>query len=678
MEVRSENFGGVFKHMGDVHFVLPRFQRSYAWRQENWQTFWDDVITTFKSKDDKPEHFMGTIVVVGEGMRDANMPTFTLVDGQQRLITISTVFCALADLVDDENLKWRIRRYLINEKREGDLTFKVLPTENSSDKATWMALVKDEKMRPFETRSRITEAYDFFRNRAQNFIEGEQADPDHLLNTVMNCLQIVFINLSREEKPHQIFESLNAKGVHLTQPDLVRNYIAMRLSESEQDRIFRNYWRPIEEMLIEEKTKESPGKELTNFLRHYLASLYGVLPKLDQIYIRFRERMQEELYRSEQSFIREIKTLHRFAGYYTRLLRPENETHYELQKQLDRLKNWEVTVSYPFLLYLYDEYDQGKIASEDLLNSLSLIENYLVRRHLVGESTAYLNKMFPVLQREIDRANPGESLKRALEVKYYPSDNRLRQSLLTRPIGEGRYSSRLVFILSTINRHLSKGSGGRTILDDKPTVEHIMPQTLDNKWKQHLGENWPIIHRDYLHTLGNLTLVTRGWNSSLSNSEFINKRSRLTEHGLLINSSYFKGGITKWNECAIRDRTNALVDQILEIWPAFGESPSMHDYTGKKPVRLRVRNENYTVSTFKDMTVQMAEIVASNNSNFDEFALKYPQYFARQAHRYSTHPLSNGWWLFYNFASNKLVWLCEQLALHAGLSGEDWDFIIRN
>ncbi len=680
MDVRSENFAGVFNHGGSVHYILPRFQRAYAWRQENWQAFWDDVIDTSQRKT---EHFMGAMVVIDEGARGANMPTFTLVDGQQRLITLSTFLCALGDLVDDENLRLDIRDYLINKRRRAELAFKVLPTEGSDDKGTWIALVKGENASSRKTRSHITEAYDFFKKKAEVILLEGQIAPRDLLNTLMNRLQIVFINLQREERPHQIFESLNARGVKLTQPDLVRNYIAMRLSESEQERVFREYWRPIEEMLIEEKHRGSQGKELTNFLRHYLTAMLGNLLKLDRIYALFRKRMEDEGVQSEESFVCEIAKLHRFAGYYQRFLRPkENEAQPQLRDVLERLNNWEVTVSYPFLLNLYDEYEQGGINLDNFLDSLTILENYLVRRHLAGVLTAGLSRIFPALFREIDCEKPIESLKRSLEVRDYPSDGRLHQATQTHPIGSSSGGHRLVYILSTIDRHLSQEKGVRIELDAQPTIEHIMPRTLSDEWKKHLGSNWPIIHRDHLHTLGNLTLVTREWNSSLSNSPFSAKRARLARHGLLINSGYFNKRISRWDEAAIKRRAKALVDDIIAIWPTFGESPSMEDYKGTRPASLRIFGENYEVRSWKQLTVKMLEVIAERIDNFDEFAESWMEQrprrcFARNPHPYQTHQLANGWWFYYNQNANDMVQLCEQLALHAGLHDEDWGFTIR-
>jgi len=676
VQVRDENFGGIFKHRGDVHYILPRFQRAYAWQRKNWQTFWDDVIVTYQSKEAKPEHFMGAMVVVEEDMRDANMPTFTLVDGQQRLVTISVFLCALSNLVDDD-LRWRIRSFLLNERREGDIAFKVLPTDNSNDKATWIALVNGEDRHFLGTRSQIPAAYEFFRKQ---LLQLEGADPDHLLNTIMNRLQIVFINLSREEKPHQIFESLNAKGVPLTQPDLVRNYIAMRLPEAEQERTFQNHWRPIEEMLIEEKTKESPGKEITNFLRHYLGSLDADLPNSRHIFDRFREFMQQETHKIERQFVQEIKTLHRFAGYYERFLRPQREPNHKLQNQLDRLKNWEVTVSYPFLLFLYDEYEQQRITIDDLLNSLSLVENYLVRRFLAGEPSAYLNKMFAALSREIDRSDIDQSLKSALTVRNYPSDSRLRQDLFTNQLYGRGNTPRLVFILTTINEHLSKDAGAYTVLDSKATVEHIMPQQLNPSWRKQLGVNADTLHGDYLHTLGNLTLVTQEWNSGLSNNDYERKKAVLSKHGLRLNSRYFSSGPQRWSEDSIRNRCNFLADQIVQIWPAFGESRSAHDYTHRKPTELTILGESTPVHSWKDMLIAMAEFAAESTDDFSEIAEANPRYFSQEprSHINRWQQLKNGWWVLHAANANNLVAMCEKIAQQVGLGPNDWKFTIQN
>ena len=559
MEAERRTVDGIFNSAGNVHFVLPRFQRSYAWTKKNWATFWKDVLKTHNHENDRLEHFLGTIVVIEEGKRDEKTPVFTLVDGQQRLVTISILFCALAEKCAKESATYReIRRYLENVDRDGDYSFKVLPTEHSGDREAWKSIVKDRLLRG-ESQSRIKEAYVYFQREVAKELEKNRVNPEGLFYTVLNKLSLVVITMDRTEQPHQIFESLNAKGVPLTQPDLVRNYIAMHLPENQQEEIFNNYWRPLEKMLHEPK-KGSKG-ERTAFIRHYLASISGNVPRERDVYEKFREHANEY---KDNALVEEIHSLHRFAVYYERFLRPANEPDPNIRLALERLRTLEQTTIYPPMLKLYSDYDTEKLETEALIECLRIIENYLVRRYLAGISTRSLSRIFAALvNRVFMQEGRVESLWSALSVQNYPSDDQIRQYLQTQQTGGNR--SILAFILTEIDKSL----GGDVQLKDNPTIEHIMPQTPNASWEEHLGLRWQEIHRGHHNTLGNLTIVTQEWNSSASNKAFLEKKKLLAEHGLPINKEYFSQEIHKWEKRAILERTDWLVERILEIWPDF-------------------------------------------------------------------------------------------------------------
>lgn len=672
MDVSSLKIAKVFSGGGEVHYVLPHFQREYAWDKVNWQTLLDDVLSIYEAydPDNEPEHFMGALVVIRDGMRSGTIPAFKLVDGQQRLTTISLCLCALSEIVIESNppLYRKIRKLLENPDEEGIVRYKLVPTTKYGDRDAYINVVSAKPN--FESDSRIPEAYDYLLRQLKSKINTSQLDPERLFLVFANCMHVVFIDLDQREKPYEIFESLNAKSKPLTQPDLVRNYIAMKLPESRQEDAFHLYWSTIENTLRDSRTVSRIG-ELTAFLRHYLASHFGILINTDHVYARFRDRMETEFV-GHDAFVGEIKKLHRFADYYNRLLRPEAEADPEIRNQLLRLNTLESFTAYPFLMRIYDYYEQRLILKSEFLEALQILENYLVRRYLAGEQSNYTNKMFPALEREIDRARFLESLKKALTRKNYPSDNRIRQVLPALQVYDTRKYERLVLILESVNRHLSRGSGGHTVLDGQATVEHLMPQTLGERWKTALGPTWEEVYREYLHTIGNLTLVTQEWNSTLSNSAFEHKRQRLVGHALLLNSLYFQEHVDEWNEETIKRRANALVDEVLEIWPSFGDPPAALIASGQKPVGITIFGVTYEASSWRDVAIHMAEEIARLQDDFDDVAASLPAFFSREE-RVRSRQLSNGWWLYVNLSANSVLNLCDALASQVSLPSDGWE-----
>lgn len=216
----------MFSTGGDVHYVLPHFQREYAWEKENWQTLLADVFGVYDIYNEKEphEHFMGALVVINDGTRNGTVPVFRLVDGQQRLTTISLFLCAMGRLVQSTHpiLYKKIRRLLVNEDEEGDLYFKLLPTRKYGDRQSYIAIIHEEAL-PNGLDSKIPQAFSYLHRQLEERMQEADFDPDRFFVVLTTSLQVVFIDLNQQERPYEIFESLNHKGKPLTQADLVRN-----------------------------------------------------------------------------------------------------------------------------------------------------------------------------------------------------------------------------------------------------------------------------------------------------------------------------------------------------------------------------------------------------------------------------------------------------------------------
>lgn len=683
MKADSLPMAKVFSSGGDIHYVLPHFQREYAWSQPEWDTLLADIFGVYEiyKDDDPPEHFMGSLVVISDGMRAGTVPVFRLVDGQQRLTTISLLLCALHRLLDGSEahtpLRRKLQRMLLNADEGGELHFKLLPTQKYGDRESYCAVVTTGEVNS-ALDSRVPAAFAYLTAQLGVRLKSGEIDPDRLFNVLMNSLQVVFINLSPTERPYEIFESLNYKGKSLTQADLVRNYIAMKLPAERQEPVFRDLWSPVENLLLERRTVgRSRLGELTAFLRHYFAYLSGVLPNEEHVYSRFRDRGQRM---SATAFEAELQQIKRFAIYYDRLLRPQKESDAGVRHQMERLEVLESATAYPFLLFLYDEWQQERISRTALIESLRIIETYMVRRFLNRDSTNYANKMFPALIKDVNTSVNADdfvtSLRSALGARNEPSDVRLRQVAETLSFYRGDLGSRrkLALVFNTINRDLSAGSGAYTVLSDDPTIEHIMPQTLTESWKEHLGANWQQDHV-LLHTLGNLTLVTQEWNSQLSNNSYADKRQKLASHGLRLNSVYFgEQPPVAWNSQSIRKRAEWLMSKIIALWPQLGEA---NDDAEQMPKAVIILGQSYSVDSWRDVVRRTADVAATLCG--DEFeqqvVLKWPTAFRHGAANHDWYKLANGWGVYVN--NNVIVHkkLCAAIVDGAGIPAEEYKVI---
>ena len=245
MQVNSFNISRVFSHGGNILYLLPHFQREYTWDKDNWKTLLADIynICDPDAVDQKAEHFLGSLVIINDGTRDGIITALKLVDGQQRLITISLILSALYHLTEKNNqqLALNIKSLLVNQYASGPTQFKIRPTKKYDDRAVYQAIITAETL-PSSTRSKIPAAYNYIYKELDYKLSKKELDPSQLFLALTNRLYVVVIDLDSKERPYEIFESLNTKGKPLTQPDMVRNYIAMRLPEDKQEAIFDQSW----------------------------------------------------------------------------------------------------------------------------------------------------------------------------------------------------------------------------------------------------------------------------------------------------------------------------------------------------------------------------------------------------------------------------------------------------
>ena len=282
------------------NMFCPYSSENMLGKRKNGRHLLDDVIETYhESQNTRHEHFLGSLVVIEEDSKKTLFQSYTLVDGQQRLTSISLLLCALRDSLDKPALARQIDRYLLNSDAQDDLRYKILPTEKYDDGKAYRRILDGKSTEGM--RSRIGEAYDFFVSELGCILADTEIEAEQLFSCILSSMYIVFIELDRTDKPYKIFESLNHKGKALTEADLVRNFIAMRLPPSRQKQVFDDHWSKIEDMLSERReTARIP--EVTAFLRHYLAFRSGELPREDRVYARFRDRVEKRLHATDDEF----------------------------------------------------------------------------------------------------------------------------------------------------------------------------------------------------------------------------------------------------------------------------------------------------------------------------------------------------------------------------------------
>ena len=539
---------------GEKQNLIPLFQRKYTWTDSHWQILWDDLMVQYE-EGDTGTHFMGAIVSVPARAVPVGVSKYLIIDGQQRLTTVAIILCALRDSLDSNSASRIQEVYLTNRFRNLEDTLKFVPTQ--ADRDVYRAIALDCQIPENNKDVRMAAAYHFFKNRLVKGtdLNDDPVDPARVLTTLEQCLQVVMINLGDDDDPYLIFESLNFKGEPLTQADLVRNYLLMRFRHSistggEQERVYSKYWVPLEKML---------ESNLTEFLRHYTMK-DGDDIKKGGIYAAIRTKLKSmDLTEAIEA---EVQSMQRFGEFYSRFLSPSQEATQPIRDCLENIKEIKVTTSYPLLLRLFDARQSGNISDVELEECLGLIESFVVRRSVCGVPTNPLNKLFIQLSKNFPNANYAQWLLRSLSSLggngRFPKDAEFAAAFMTQP-QYGRGTTR--FILCRLEKSFNHKE---TVDLSTATIEHVLPQTLNQEWKNDLGEEPEKIHTTLVNTFGNLTLT--GYNSELGNLPFIEKKAKLENTHIELNRWILEQ--PNWGASEIEERAKKLLGIANKIWLA--------------------------------------------------------------------------------------------------------------
>ncbi len=410
-----------FEQNQNNQFVIPIYQRLYSWKKEQCEQLWDDIIKT-GGNDQIKGHFIGSILYVRDD--DTHSSPLLIIDGQQRLTTITLLFIALRDHLNDEDeflekfSRKEIESYLINSNKDGDNKFRLILSE--SDKDTLLSLIDKNKRKPSEPSLKIVENFKLF----EEWIR-KNTDKLETIFKGLEKLMIVWIALKKEkDDPQLIFESMNSKGIELTQADLIRNYIIMETEIEKQEGFYNGYWRAMEEDFKQNETL------FNQFVKHYLTIKIGKIPNEKRVYEAFKDYRQKEGIGIEDL----LKDLKKYCGYFCQIAF-KKEADKGLNKALSFLVDLEMDVVYPLLLELYSDYSDGVLSKADFISIIALTESYLCRRAVCGLGTNSLNKVFPFVTKKINKDQYLESIKvhfgYLTEKQRFPNNDEFKEHFIT-------------------------------------------------------------------------------------------------------------------------------------------------------------------------------------------------------------------------------------------------------
>ena len=585
----------------DKRFVIPVYQRNYDWKRDNCSQLLSDLLDVVN--EERPSHFFGSIVSSTEG------DDYIIIDGQQRLTTVSLLLPALMNLIEDEKVECRstsladrIREdYLIDKWQPEERKIKLKPVKN--DMKAFNSLF-DSNADPI-MESNVTQNYLYF----YEAIQSSQVLSDDLFEAVKK-LVVIDIVLKSGDDPQLIFESLNSTGLDLSEADKIRNFILMGLEQKFQEKMYEQYWNRIE---------EQTGYQVSEFIRQYLTLKQGKWPNINGVYRTFKTYVQVSAAETEPL----LKDMLDHARYYGQIMRASTGL-YSVDAILKRLSLLEMTVINPFLFALLERLKEGAIDEDGVCRVLSAIESYLFRRLVCEVPTNALNKIFATLSNDAVRLIDDDGdfadaviyvLERKSSTGRFPTDDEFEGKVRTRDFYNMRPKNKIYYfnrlengdsyeVLNVPEMMLAKERG--------LSVEHIMPQTLTEAWKKDLGPDYAQVHDTWKNRIANLTLTA--YNGKYSNRPFPEKLTMedgFVDSPLPLNKWIAQQG--KWTLEELEARCNIMAERFLELWPfpetefvakeAAGSQYSLDDdfdFTGTRISSYTFMDSKHYVTTWKD------------------------------------------------------------------------------
>lgn len=601
-----------FMEGSDKRFVIPVYQRNYDWKTENCKQLYDDLVKIIKCR--RKSHFFGSIVSVYNP--DGRSEERLVIDGQQRLTTVSLLLLAMYHLMDKgiltpetSNLKQRVyEEYLVDKWQPEDTRIKLKPVKN--DRRAFGKLFSDPSEHIRE--SNLTTNYNYFYDR----IQKQEISIDELYDAVCR-LEIINIRLNAEDNPQLIFESLNSTGLDLSEGDKIRNFILMGLPPKEQEDYYEKYWHKIEVC-----TKY----DVSAFIRDYLSVKQQAIPLQKRIYTDFKYYVELDGLQTEPLLIEMLE----YAKRYQILLDGKTGSS-ALDACIQRLNRLETTVTRPFFLETLRLYDEGKLDIAQVTDIFLTTENYVFRRSICDLPTNALNKIFLLLHREIIRydgteTDYAEKFKYALlsrkERARFPDDTEFSAAFTDKPVYLMNSKNKIYILERLENFGTAEDKDVYRHCDEGVySIEHIMPQHLTPAWQKELGGDYEQIHEQWLHRIANLTLTA--YNSKYSNSSFTEKKTMpngFDDSGIRMNTWIAKK--SRWTLSELEERSQYLAGRALTIWAApvtdfqpkekQMDSCTLEDeseLTGRLIARFAFKNTEQPVTSWVEMFQKVIQIL---------------------------------------------------------------------
>lgn len=600
---------------GPKQFIIPLYQRPYSWTTKECEQLWNDM--SMATNSPMATYFIGSIVYVKKGIYHvASIPKLLVIDGQQRITTISLMLLAICKVLNQKeadesnvensviNTKKLFNYYLINSEEEGDLRYKIILTK--SDRDTLISLI-DDKEPPNNYSKNMLTNYNYLKNKIM------KKDIEKIYEAISKLIIIDVALDSDRDNPQLIFESLNSTGKELTQADLIRNFILMGLNSNDQEVLYKKYWYPMEENF----SKSNYSKIFDRYIRDYLTIRIGKIPNITAVYSEFKKYARNIFNSNIADLVKEIFI---YSKYYAKLTLNIKEEDPKLTELFHSIIELKVDVAYPFLLQVYNDYASNILSREDFIEILKLVESFVFRRAICGIPTNALNKIFAFIYREIDKNRYVESFKLALILKSsyqrFPRDDEFKKELLVKDVYNFRNKNYLFEKLENYN--------SKELVDiNKCTIEHILPQNeeLSEEWKKELGEKWKEIQEYYLHTIGNLTLTA--YNTELSDRSFKEKRDMIggfKDSRLHLNKNL--ATIEHWNEESIKKRAIELSEIAIKIWAYPELDQGIIDKYKRNRINYTLDDHKYLEGNTKFLFNELRKRVLGIDSSIREEVFK--------------------------------------------------------
>lgn len=562
MEVHEVSLSELFlnnKKYKNKRFVVPPFQRRYAWKLREFERLWEDICNVLKNERNR--HFMGTVVLEPSFNARSSKQRLLVIDGQQRLATFTVLFAAIETIAKRSNIKFDDVSELLRDVDDVNRFEPSLP-----DQEAIRRLIADPSSLRITKERNIKTGFDYFEEQIKNWVGNPSGGTNKVLikklkDTILNKLFFIQIILNEKDDAQSIFETINYIGVPLSAADLARNFVlGLAGGTGSQQELNEKYWRPIESCIedsipIDNKKAKSAQfqKVLPEFLRAVLTAEQRSYVNFSDLYGRLRKFYAKD--QLTQNLGRTLEHVKNFGCFLDPSRMPK-----KVQLQLERFKLLRMTTHYPLLLLLFEARDKKRLTDTQLVSAMRGIESFVVRRAFNSKVSRDLNKVFAAVAGKFPPRVRNKGLLKAIheELKKHkwPTDDEFKNNFLSSPIyANGPAIAR--FVLEAIEEEKSGANELRT--DKKIQVEHIFPQGAKDGWQ---GPDLQGL-KTRLHHIGNLSLT--GFNQKLGRQAFNEKKKVYRTSKFWLNKITAKH--TTWNEAAINKRAQVLLKVALKIWP---------------------------------------------------------------------------------------------------------------